>query len=161
HVAAWTCEREDGASGVPIGRPVSRTRLYVLDERFNPVLPGASGELFVGGRGLARGYLGRADQTAERFVPSPFAAEPGERLYRQGDSGRHGLDGAIEFIGRVDHQVKISGFRIEPGEIEAAICAHPAVDRSVVVARARRHQQQLVAYVTARPASRASLAADL
>ncbi|HTQ80303.1 MAG TPA: amino acid adenylation domain-containing protein, partial [Thermoanaerobaculia bacterium] len=134
-VTFWACQPEAGRRGLPIGRPIGNLRIRLLDAAFSPAPIGAPGELYIGGSGLARGYVGRPDLTAERFLPEPGALEPGARLYRTGDLARYRADGAIEYLGRVDHQVKIRGFRIELGEIEAALDAHPGVRESVVLAR--------------------------
>ncbi|HEX5758504.1 MAG TPA: amino acid adenylation domain-containing protein, partial [Thermoanaerobaculia bacterium] len=127
----------------PIGRPIDNTRLVLVDAGGQAVPPGVPGEGWLGGSGLARGYLGRPDLTAERFVPDPFSGEPGARLYRSGDLLRRLPEGGVEFLGRIDHQVKVRGFRIELGEIEVALAALPGVHQVAVMVRDRR----LVAYV--------------
>lgn len=128
-------ELEPGA--IPIGRPIANTQLYILDRELQPVLLDEPGELYIGGAGVARGYLNEAELTAEKFVPNPFAEQGGERLYRSGDKARYLRDGNIEFLGRMDDQVKVRGYRIEPGEVEAVLLQHPAIREGVVVARAR------------------------
>jgi amino acid adenylation domain-containing protein len=142
---------------IVIGRPIANTRLYVLDGRQQLVPVGVPGELYIGGDGLARSYLRRPQLTSERFLRDPYAAEPGTRMYRTGDLVKRLADGTLEFLGRLDHQVKIRGHRIELGEIEAALQTHPGVQRSVVVVQDDGHgDQRLVAYFI--PASGAVLA---
>ncbi|MDB6015656.1 MAG: non-ribosomal peptide synthase [Pedosphaera sp.] len=139
---------------VPIGRPIAHTWVYILGADLQPVLAGTPGELCVGGDGLARGYLNQPELTAQKFVPNPFAASSGERLYRSGDLCRSLPDGRIEFLGRIDGQVKICGFRIELGEIETVLGQHPLVRETVVVAREDRPGEKfLAAYFVARTAN--------
>ncbi|MET0398422.1 MAG: amino acid adenylation domain-containing protein, partial [Longimicrobiaceae bacterium] len=145
-----------------IGRAVAGTRAYVLDGRMEPAPVGLPGELYLGGAGLARGYLGRPDATAAAFVPDPFGRAAGGRLYRTGDCARWLASGELEFLGRLDHQVKVRGFRVEPGEIESALLAHPAVRECVVVARQEvAGGASLVAYVVVGDAADAPDAAEL
>ncbi len=153
--SAFFVDDDEAAQLVSIGRPIPNTTMYVLDDLLEPVPIGVVGEVCIGGVGLARGYAGRPDLTAEKFVPDPYGP-PGSRLYRSGDLGRMSRDGNIEFVARVDHQVKIRGYRIELGEIEAALTADPRVRDAVVVAVDGR----LIAYVAAE-AGRTANAAEL
>ncbi|HVN34403.1 MAG TPA: amino acid adenylation domain-containing protein, partial [Casimicrobiaceae bacterium] len=143
------------AATIPIGRPIANTEVYVLDAHGEPVAPGVPGEIYIGGPGLARGYLGRPDLTAERFVAHPFDSTPGARLYRTGDRARYRDDGSIEFAGRVDRQVKVRGHRIEPGEVEAALVRLPSVREAVVVLHGETSEtRRLTAYVVPAPDAR-------
>ncbi|WP_148713629.1 non-ribosomal peptide synthetase [Chitinolyticbacter meiyuanensis] len=147
HVTQWTC-RIDGQTQVPIGRPIHHTSTHVFDADLNLVPPGVAGELYLGGLGLGRGYLGRPGLTAERFVADPFDPEGG-RLYRTGDLVRWNGEGQLEYLGRIDHQVKIRGFRIELGEVEAQLLAQPGVREAVVVAQDGPAGARLIGYVAA------------
>lgn len=135
---------------VSIGRPIANTQVYILGEETELLPPGIAGELFIAGDGLARGYINQPGLTAEKFVPHPFSSQPGERLYRTGDLVRYGTDGAIEFIGRVDNQIKIRGFRVELGEIESVLHQHPEVAEVAVSVRGTGSSKRLVAFVTHR-----------
>ena len=148
----WRAYRGDGFSAqyMPIGQPVGERSAYILDEQLRPLPLGLVGELYVGGSGLARGYQGRAELTAERFVPDPFG-QPGGRLYRTGDLARYREDGVVEYLGRVDHQVKIRGFRIELGEIEARLLEREEVGEALVMAVEGPTGAQLVGYLVAAP----------
>lgn len=146
-VTAWTCSALSSLEPIPIGYPIANITTYILDEAWQAVPIGASGELYLGGEGLARGYLNQPGLTAARFTPHPFSSIGGERLYKTGDLARYLPDGSIDFLGRLDHQVKVHGFRIETEEIEAVLNSHPLVYQSVVVAQEDSHgQKRLVAY---------------
>ena len=147
---------------VPIGRPIANTRCYILDRAQRPVVPGVIGELYIGGAGVAAGYLNQPAETATRFVQDPLAAEYGSRLYRTGDLARYLVDGNVEFLGRADHQVKVRGHRVELGEIEAVLAAHPDVRQSIVIARRDQSDDlRIIAYVVGAPISHDALRAWL
>ncbi len=145
----WSTCRQVTTRGetLTIGRPIANTTIYILDRHRQPVPVGAAGELWIGGHGLARGYRGRDDLTAERFIADPFDTTPGARIYLTGDLARYRPDGEIEFLGRIDNQVKVRGFRIELGEIETVLTRHPSVTEAVVTARGADAEAELAAYV--------------
>jgi amino acid adenylation domain-containing protein len=148
-VTAWSCVPNPIPASIPIGRPIANTQIYILNESGHPVPAGVIGEIYISGVQVGRGYLKRPQLTAERFVPDPFCGEAGMRMYRTGDAGRWLPDGAIEFLGRNDHQIKIRGFRIELGEIEAALFGQSAIRDAVVVVRTEESgEKRLVAYVS-------------
>jgi amino acid adenylation domain-containing protein len=147
-VDATACEVRTTLAQPAIGRPLANTRAYLLDAELQPVPVGVPGELHLAGAGLARGYLKRAELTAEKFIPDPFSTEPGARLYRTGDAACYLPDGNIKFLERLDHQVKLRGFRIELGEIEEALRAHPALQAALVLLREDESgEERLVAYL--------------
>lgn len=147
-------ERDEGP--IMIGRPIANTHVYIVDTYLQPVPIGVAGEIYIGGTGLARGYRQRTDLTAERFIPDPFTSVPDARIYRTGDAARYDANGTIEYLGRLDTQVKVRGFRIELGEVEAILQQHPAVREAVAIVRAdtdaenATEQKRLLAYVTRR-----------
>ena len=144
--------RPQGEAAPTIGRPIDNTQVYLLDSNLQLVPDGAPGELYIGGSSLARGYLLHPEMTAEAFLPNPFSDQPGARLYKTGDLARHSADGSIEFLNRVDDQVKVRGFRIELGEIETALSRHTALQDAVVIAREDTPgEKRLVAYLVCKP----------
>lgn len=143
----WTCPQEPHNRSVPIGKPIANTRVYALDGNGESVPVGVAGELCIAGAGVARGYLNRSALTAEKFIPDPFSSEPGERLYRTGDRVRWRRDGALEFLGRTDHQAKVRGFRIETGEIESTLLTHPKVREAAVVVSEDIAGKHILAFV--------------
>jgi amino acid adenylation domain-containing protein len=146
---SWRCQEEDNSPVVPIGRPIPNAQIYILDTAQQPVPVGVSGELCIAGMGLARGYLSRPELTAERFISNPFSDDPDARLYRTGDRARWLPEGTIEFIGRIDEQVKVRGFRVEPGEVEAALIQRPGIREVAVISRKTGSGDiRLVAFVT-------------
>lgn len=147
----------DAHGSVPIGKPIANTQLYILDQRLEPVPHNVMGEIYIGGEGVARGYLRQADLTAERFIPNPYATQSGSLLYRTGDLGRHRADNNIEYCGRIDQQVKIRGYRIELGEIEAALVEHARINEAVVVV----NDERLVGYVVGNELDTTQLKDDL
>ncbi|HUR45837.1 MAG TPA: amino acid adenylation domain-containing protein [Candidatus Saccharimonadales bacterium] len=148
YALCYEIKEADGVRSIPIGKPISNTDIYILDEFRQPVPIGVPGELYIGGDGLAVGYLHRPDLTSERFVPHPFSADPQARLYRTGDLVRYLASGDVEFLGRIDHQVKIRGFRIELGEIESVLSQHSGVKQCTVIARedGQSKEKRIVAY---------------
>ena len=147
-VTYWHCQRQSDLPNVPIGRPIANTQIYLLDAQKELVPIGIPGELHITGEGLARGYLNRAELTAEKFIPNPFSDDTEARLYKTGDLARYRPDGNIEYLGRIDYQVKVRGFRLELGEIEAVLSQHQGVRDAVVVVREDKPgSQSLVAYV--------------
>ncbi|HEY9157249.1 amino acid adenylation domain-containing protein [Candidatus Binatus sp.] len=151
----WPCEEYSPDCAAPIGRPIPNAQAYILDDLLRLLPIGVAGNLYIGGVGMARGYVRRPDLTAEKFIPDPFSGQPGARLYKTGDLALYRPDGNIEFLGRSDHQVKIRGFRIEPGEIEGTLGQHPAVLQAIVQAQeVGAGAKRLVAYVVAERESR-------
>ncbi len=161
-VTSWACRRDAARGAVPIGSPIANTQIYLLDPQLQPVPIGVAGELHIGGVGLARGYWGRPDLTTEKFIPDPFGDKPDARLYKTGDLARWRADGNIVYLGRIDHQVKVGGVRIELDEIEGALAVNPAVRDAVVIDREDRPgERKLVGYVVPREEGGADISAQL
>jgi len=148
--SVWRGQSYRDMSTMPIGRAIAGAQLYVLDERMHPLAVGVPGELYIGGAGVAQGYLGAPAQTAAVYLPDPFSQVPGARMYRTGDLVRIDLEGNVEFLTRSDRLVKVQGFRVEPGEIEHVLATHPQLHRAVVVVKPVNGIKQLVAYVVRR-----------
>ncbi|KAG0195907.1 hypothetical protein BGX28_000393 [Mortierella sp. GBA30] len=146
----WRCVVKFTGNIVPIGRPLPNKTVYLLDTQGNPVPLGAIGEMYIGGVGVARGYLNQPGMTKERFIPDPFSGDSNARMYKTGDLARYLPDGNLVYLGRNDHQIKIRGFRIELGEIEMQLTEHPLVSEAVVIAPGDESNKRLVAYVVAR-----------
>jgi len=153
--------QSDEEDTIPIGRPIANTAIYIMDCRGNPVPFNVTGEIFIGGQGLARGYLNRPELTEEKFVGNSRCFGESERLYRTGDLGRQRRDGAIEYLGRADTQIKLRGMRIELGEVESILSSHPAVQQAIVTVTGKSEQQKLSAYVLAKPGNGAVSAGEL
>jgi acyl-CoA synthetase (AMP-forming)/AMP-acid ligase II len=150
-VTYWQCQPEDKQRSVPIGRPIANTQMYILDSHLQSVPIGITGELYIGGVNVARGYLNRPALTAEKFLPDPFfnygKTTPTPHLYKTGDLARYRPDGAIDYLGRIDHQVKLRGFRIELGEIETVLAQHPDIQEAVVLVQESLGTKRLIAYL--------------
>ncbi len=157
-VTHWTCRSDSGLSQVPIGYPIANIQIHILDAELQPVPIGVAGELHIGGIGVARGYFNRPELTAEKFIADPFSSDPEARLYKTGDLARFRPEGWIEYLGRLDNQIKLRGFRIELGEIEAALVQHPAVQESVVIGWKERADMppRLVSYLGVKAADKPS-----
>ena len=146
-VTYWECRRDSTRASVPIGKPIANVKIHVLDPHLNPVPPGVPGELHIGGVALARGYLNRPELTASKFITDPFSPDPEARLYKTGDLARYLSDGNVEYLGRIDNQVKLRGFRIELGDIEAHILKYGAAGAAVMIREDKPGDKRLVAYV--------------
>ncbi|HOP62741.1 MAG TPA: amino acid adenylation domain-containing protein [Spirochaetota bacterium] len=157
-VTYWKCSMNYEKKTVPIGYPVANTRIYILNSRLLPVPPGVEGDLYIGGVQLAKGYLNREELTGERFIPDPFSSLKNARMYKTGDIARWLSDGAIEYLGRSDFQVKFNGVRIETGEIEYALCLHPSISGAVVTLFGERGEKKLAAYYILKPGKSCSAA---
>ncbi len=156
-VTHWTCERDSTLQVVPIGFPVANTQIRILDEKLQTVPVGMMGELYIGGIQVGLGYHNRPELTAEKFLPDPFSIDSSAKLYRSGDLARWNAGGAIEYLGRIDHQVKIRGNRIELGEIESVLGTHPDIHQAVVVAYEKSNELELVAYLATKTGKRATV----